>query len=113
MEPISSNDAKGLLGSLFDFQFRSLITTKIIRFVYMLVVILYSLGAIGIFFTALASGTAAGVFAAFIFVPLGYLLYLTLTRIWMEILIVVFRIGDDIHAMRLGGGMGGGPTYPA
>ncbi|HEX2119186.1 MAG TPA: DUF4282 domain-containing protein [Acidimicrobiales bacterium] len=57
---------------------------------------------------------------ALVVIPLAYLVYLILTRIWMEILIVVFRIGDDIHAIRQAGGLGGpgagatgGPTYPA
>jgi hypothetical protein len=45
-------------------------------------------------------------------VPLGYLVYLILMRIWMEVLIVVFRIGDDLHAIRLGGGMDPRPHLP-
>lgn len=106
MQPMSSNEAKGLLRSLFDFGFTSLITTKIIRVVYALLVVLYSLFALGLFFTGLASGSAAGVLFALFVVPLGYLVYLILIRIWMEFLVVVFRMGDDIHAIRLGGGMG-------
>ena len=105
MQPMSSDEAKGLLRSLFDFGFTSLITTKIIRFVYALLVVLYSLVALALFFTGLASGSAAGVLFALFVVPLGYLVYLILIRIWLEVLVVVFRIGDDIHAIRLGGGM--------
>jgi hypothetical protein len=112
MQPMSSDEAKGLLKSLFDFQFTSLITTKIIRFVYALIVVLYSLGALAFFVASLARGGAVGVFTAFIVVPLGYLIYLILTRIWMEILIVVFRMGDDIRAIRQRGGMDPGPGYP-
>ena len=112
MQPMSSGEAKGLLGSLFDFSFTSLITTKIIRFVYLLLVILLTIGAIGIFLSGLASGTTSGVLASLIFVPLGYLVYLIMTRIWMEILIVVFRMGDDIRAIREGGGFTRGPDYP-
>jgi len=110
---MSSSEAKGLLRSLFDFQFTSLITIKIIRFVYALIVILYSIGAIFFFIASLARGGVAGVITALILVPLGYLVYLILIRIWMEFLIVVFRIGDDIHAIRQGGGMSRGPDYPA
>lgn len=105
MQPMSSDEAKGLLRSLFDFGFTSLITTKIIRFVYALLVVLYSLVAVVLFFTGLVSGSSTGVLFALFVVPLGYLVYLILIRIWMEVLIVVFRIGDDIHAIRLGGGM--------
>lgn len=105
MQPMSSGEAKGLLRSLFDFSFTNLITIKIIRFVYALIVVLYTIGAVGLFIAGLASGTAIGVFAALILVPLGYLVYLILSRMTMEILIVVFRIGDDVHAIRMGGGL--------
>ena len=108
---MSSDEAKGLLRSLFDFSFTSLITTKIIRFVYLLIVILYTIGAIGFFLAGVSSGTAIGIFTAIILVPLGYLVYLILSRITMEILIVIFRMGDDIRAIRMGGGLPPG-DYP-
>ena len=112
MQPMSSQEAKGLFRSLFDFSFTSLITTKIIRFVYALLVVLYTLGAVGLFIGGLASGRASGVLFALILVPIGYLVYLILIRIWMEFLIVVFRMGDDIHAMRMGGGTIPPPDRP-
>ena len=112
MQPMSSDEAKGLLKSLFDFQFTSLITVKIIRFVYALIVILYSIGAIFFFAAAVSRGGAAGILTGFILVPLGYLVYLILTRIWMEILIVVFRMGDDVHAIRQRGELGRRPDFP-
>ncbi len=112
MQPMSSDEAKGLLRSLFDFGFTSLITLKVIRFVYALLVILLSIGAIFFFIAGIASGTISGILSSLIFVPLGYLVYLILTRIWMEILIVVFRLGEDVRAIRLGGGLGRGPDLP-
>ena len=78
---MSSDEAKGLLKSLFDFQFTSLISIKIIRFVYALIVILYSIGAIFFFVASVSRGGAAGILTGFILVPLGYLVYLILTRI--------------------------------
>ncbi len=109
---MSSGEAKGLLKSLFDFQFTSLITVKIIRFVYALIVVLYSIGALFVFIASLSRGGAGGILTAFILVPLGYLLYLILTRIWMEILIVVFRMGDDVRAIRERGDLGRRPDFP-
>ncbi|MGI9022195.1 MAG: DUF4282 domain-containing protein [Acidimicrobiales bacterium] len=111
MQPASAAEAKGLFKSLYDFNFSSLITTKVIRFVYALVVVVYSLVAIGLFILGLASGEASGVFGSLIVVPIAYLLYLVFTRIWMEFLIVVFRIGEDIRAIRVGG-IGGAPPPP-
>lgn len=110
---MSSGEAKGLLKSLFDFQFTSLITVKIIRVVYALIVILYSIGAVFVFIASLTRGGASGFLTAFILVPLGYVVYLILTRIWMEILIVVFRMGDDVRAIRERGELGRRPDFPA
>lgn len=112
MQPMSSQGPKGLLRSLFDLGFTSLITTKVIRIVYALLVVLYSLGALALFIVGLASGRATGILFALIIVPLGYLVFLILIRILMEFLIVVFRIGDDIHAIRASGGTGLGPDRP-
>jgi uncharacterized membrane protein YgcG len=113
----SDMDAKGLVRSLYDFSFTSLITTKIIRFVYALIVILLSIGAVILLLGSLATGRGAAIIFGIIFVPLGYLVYLILTRIWMEVLIVVFRIGEDIRAIRISGGglgsAGGSGSGPA
>ena len=49
---------------------------KIIRFVYALMVVLLSVGALFFFIAGFASGTAAGILSSLIFVPLGYLVYL-------------------------------------
>lgn len=109
---MSSDEAKGLLASLFDFGFTSLITLKVIRFVYALLVILLSIGAIFFFIGGIATGRAAGILSSLIVLPIVYLVYLILIRIWMEILIVVFRLGEDVRAIRLGGGLSQGPDRP-
>jgi hypothetical protein len=115
-------DAKGFLRSLYDFGFTSLITTRIIRFVYALIVIVLSLGSAFFLLATLASGEPSAAVFGIIVIPLAYLLYLVMARIWMEFVIVVFRIGDDIHAIRnrgdgpaLGGGFNpraGEPPWP-
>jgi hypothetical protein len=95
----SSTTAKGLLASLYDFGFTSLVASKVIRFVYALLVVLYSIGAVVVIIASLRQGSAG--IAALIVVPIGYLISLIWLRIVMEFLIVVFRMGDDIHSMRL------------
>ena len=112
MQPISAADAKGFFRSLFDFNFTSLITTKIIKFLYILIVVVYSLAAVAFFITLIAKGGAGGFVVAVIFVPVIYLIYLIFARVWMEFLIVIFKIGEDLHAIRVGGGGLGGGTLP-
>jgi hypothetical protein len=112
MDPSAHVDAKGFFRSLFDIGFTSLITTKIIRFVYALLLIVYTFVAIILFIVGLASGKPGGIFFALVGVPLAYLIYLVLARIWMEFVIVVFRIGEDVHAIRVQGFriQGSGPS---
>ena len=102
----ASLDAKGLIRSLYDFGFTSLIAMRVLRFVYAILVILYSIFVAILFVGFLASGKGAGVAFAIIFVPIMYLLYLILLRIWMEIIVVFFKIGEDVHAIRHRGGPG-------
>lgn len=93
-------DAKGFLRSLYDFKFTSLIATKVIRFVYALLVILYSILAALTLIGCLASKNGALIFFGFIILPILYLLYLILIRIFMEIVIVFFKMGEDVRAIR-------------
>jgi uncharacterized membrane protein len=118
MEPSPTLDAKGFFQSLFDFKFTSLITTRIIRVVYVIVVVVFALAALALFFGGLGSGEESGIIFAIIFVPIGFLLYVIAARIWMELIIIVFRIGEDIRAIRTegrglaGGGAAGGGLPP-
>ena len=99
MPQATSNVSKGLLKSLYDFSFSSLVTPKVVRILYVIITILYSHGAIGLFIDLVSKG-GPYVVAAIIVVPLGYLLYLTLARISLEFIIVVFRIGEDVRDIR-------------
>jgi len=49
---------------------------------------------------------------AIIIVPIGYFIYLTVARIFMEILMVLFNIGKDVRSIRERGDarLGGGPA---
>ena len=97
------NDAlegKSFIRSLFDFSFSSLITLRVIRVLYVVITIVYSLGALVSFVVLLSQHTTADIVVAIIGVPLAYIIYLTFARIWLEILIVVFNIGKDLRAIR-------------
>ena len=99
MPQATPGTSKGFLKSLYDFSFSSFVTSKVVRVLYIIITILYSLGAIGLFIELISRG-GASVVVAIIVVPLGYLLYLTLARIGLEFIIVVFRIGEDVRIIR-------------
>ena len=95
-----SLEEKGFFGSLYDFSFSSLITLRVIRFLYVLITIVYSLAALGLFVSLLVTHTPLGIVIAVVGVPLAYLLYLTVARISLEFLIVIFTIGKDVRSIR-------------
>jgi hypothetical protein len=103
--PRYDND-KGFFGSLFDFSFDNFIAPKLVKFLYVLSLIVVSIAAI-VFVIAglvgLGNGTPAGLLAL-ILAPLVWLIYLVAARLWLEFFIVVFKISDDLKDIRDSGG---------
>jgi hypothetical protein len=83
----------GFFAALFDFSFSEFITTKIIKVLYILAIIAIGLIALG-FFIAAASQGGANIVFGLIIAPIFFLLYVILTRVWLEIIIVLFRIAE-------------------
>ncbi|MCB1037930.1 MAG: DUF4282 domain-containing protein [Acidimicrobiales bacterium] len=97
-------DAKGFFKSLYDFQFDHFVTPKLIRLFYAIFVIALSIVAVLMFLGALASGSE-GVFVALIIIPIFYVLYLIITRVYFELIAALFRIADDLRAIRRSKGL--------
>jgi Domain of unknown function (DUF4282) len=83
---------KGFFASLFDISFSSLVTTRVIKVVYVISMVVIGIGALVFFVAALADGETGSVVFAIIIVPIVALLYLVYTRIILEVIIVLFRI---------------------
>jgi Domain of unknown function (DUF4282) len=112
-EPViktSSEELKqkaGLLKGLLDFRFEHFITTKIISILYIIVVVLIALGGLFYFFVgggmALWTGIQARSFFSIllalgimILTPIVMILYLAGIRMWFEIVIIFFRMKEDL-----------------
>jgi len=92
---MSMNGRTGFVASLFDLSFTEFVTTRIIKLLFVLAIIGSAIGALGIVIAGFSSdSTAAGVLAL-LFSPVVFLLYVLLSRIWLELLIVVFRIAEN------------------
>lgn len=108
-------DAKSFIGGLFDFSFTTFVTLKFLRVIYGILVVLILLGGLAFLLRALSLG-GVGVVLGLIFVPLGTLLYLVFARMWMELIAVLFRIGENtstlVALMSPGAGGPGGPGGP-
>jgi hypothetical protein len=94
--PQSAIDAKGLLGVLLDASFNNFIAVKIIRIIYKIEVVLSILAGItvfiGSFFVVRLWGIILGPIAGFLI----FFIMLVLARIWCELMIVLFKIAEDV-----------------
>jgi hypothetical protein len=104
---------KGFFGSLFDLTFSSLVTTKIIKVIYVLAIIIAGIIALAYTIAAFAADPVLGLLTLVVLAPIGFLLYVIYTRVILELIIVIFRILETntelVHLQR--GGSGGPPQY--
>ena len=91
---------KGFFGALFDFGFTSFVTPKIIKVLYPLIMIGAILSALSFVAFAFRAGTGFGILTLFVLAPLFFLVVMAIYRIVLEFFIVIFRISDDIRALR-------------
>ena len=95
---MQSNSEVSFLKSLFDFQLRHLITLSVLRFLYALLTILTVLGGAIFMLIGMFSGTSVAPLYL-IFTPLVVLLNLIFTRLYIELLANLQRIGDNTQKM--------------
>jgi hypothetical protein len=92
--------AKGFVGSLFDFGFTSFVTPLVVKVLYVLIMIVLGLVGLGSVVIAFAVNTVLGIFTLIIAAPLSFFISLALYRIILELFVVIFRVAEDIHAIR-------------
>ena len=83
---------QGFLASLFDVSFKSLVTTRVIKVLYILSMVLIGLTALFFVGAAFNNSAAAGLFTLVVIAPFISLLYLVYVRVLLEIVIAIFRI---------------------
>lgn len=92
--PFTSDQAKGFFSRLFDLSFETFITTSIIKVLYIIFIVVAGLGALGYIGLGFSINAGAGVIFL-ILSPIFFLLYVIMARVWLEIVIVLFRINDQ------------------
>jgi hypothetical protein len=85
--------------SLYDFSFTTFITTRIVRVLYIIVTVVYSLFAVISFITLITRG-GFYIAVAIVAVPIAYVLYLAFARVILEVIAVVFRIAEYTQEIR-------------
>jgi len=89
-------DKTGFFKTLMDFSFSSLIAPKVVKFIYVIAIIACALSSLSIVITGFTTSVASG-FLLLIFSPVIFVLMVIMARIYLELIIVIFRIAEDIQ----------------
>jgi Domain of unknown function (DUF4282) len=99
-------DTKGFLGALFDFGFTSFVTPKVIKVLYMLIVIGIVVSALVFTIVVFKASVVFGFLMLVFGDPLFILIALAIYRVILEFFVVTFRVAEDIQALRERGNLG-------
>jgi len=91
-------EVKGFFVKLFDLSFTEFITPRIIKLLFVLAIIISGIAALVMFFAGIVQGGASALLAI-ILVPLVFLLYVIIARVWLELIMVMFRIAGNIDKL--------------
>jgi Domain of unknown function (DUF4282) len=93
----TNHQTKGFLGSLFDFSFKSIIASRVIRVLYVLWMVLLALLTIGVIIAAFEINAAFGAVELLIFGPLSFLFSLIVARVLLELVMAIFAIQENTN----------------
>jgi len=91
-------DTKGFLGELFDFSFSKFVTFRVVKVLYGLGIagaVIFGLSVLVRGFMLLRYQALVGLVTILIGAPLAMFLTILWARIWLEIIIVIFRIAEN------------------
>jgi len=94
---------KGFIGMIFDTSFSEFVTTRVIKVLLVLAMIVNAIMVIVMIVTGFSGGFWQGLIIL-ILSPLIYLIMMLVSRIYLELLIVVFRIADELRSIRIAQG---------
>ena len=89
-------------GSLFDFSFSRFVTLRLVKFLYVVSMILIVVAVVVLIFQIGIDETVSGVEVVgyMVLAPIFALLYLVGVRVGFELVVVVFRIGETATEVR-------------
>jgi hypothetical protein len=86
------------IAALFDFSFNRFITLSVIKVVYLLGMVIIALMWLIAVISAFTQGALQGL-GVLVVGTLFAILYLIFFRIWLELIVVIFRIGENTSRM--------------
>ncbi len=90
-----SNIVKKTLGALFDMSFSEFITIKMIKFFYIIAILSSAISALVLGFSGFFESFLTGIFTLLIAAPLSFLIMVLWARMFLELVVVVFRIAEN------------------
>lgn len=84
----------GYLGALLDLTFSEFVTTRLLKWFYIIAVGAAGLAALGWLLKSLDDGFTS-IVVALVVSPLGFVLAATMARVMVELIIVMFRIAEN------------------
>ena len=100
-----SSKGKGFLISLFDVNMTEMVTPKIIRGLYILGLLAIGLGMFTVIISSIITVGITGfgrIFLALITAPIGALIAVIFLRVYLELIILLFNIYDQLKDMKTG-----------
>ena len=92
----SSSNKFTFLHPLFDFSFHRSVTVKMMRSLYILSILFAGLMALFFIFVGFKTSIWFGIFALLIVAPVVFLLTVIFSRVFLEMILVVFRTADHV-----------------
>ena len=84
--------------ALFDFSFKEFVTIKIIKVIYGIGLFFAAIGALAVLVKGFQASFLLGILAL-ILTPVVFILYSILVRVYLEVIIVLFRISEDVRQL--------------
>jgi hypothetical protein len=95
-----AGDSTGFLGALFDFGFTSFVTPKVVKVLYMLIVIGTVVSALVVTIVVFKASVMFGFLMLVFGDPLFILIALAIYRVILEFFVVTFRVAEDVRVLR-------------
>ena len=87
-------EKRGFVASLVDLSFSEFVTTRLVPILYIIAVALAGILAVVVLLSGFMRGIVTGLISLVI-APLAFFLYVILARIWLELVIVLFRVAEN------------------
>jgi len=89
----------GLLTALFDLTFHRFVTTRVVTFIYALVMAAAALYTLALLAVGFRIGVGVGLLFLLVVCPLFFLLVVAVYRVLLELAVVIFRIHESLDVL--------------